>query len=445
LEIGKGEGCEMIWNPEYETLPRGKLKELQFTRLKTTLKWAYERVPFYRKKFEEKGVNPKDIRSLEDIVKLPFTEKEDIRDNYPYGLFAVPLQTVVRIHSSSGTTGKPIVVGYTRGDINTWAELTARIASAGGVTSSDVCQISFGYGLFTGGFGLHYGLERIGATVVPISAGNTERQIMIMKDFKTTVLICTPSYAFYIAEVGEEMGVDFSSLPLRLGLFGAEPWSEGMRKEIEKRLGISATDNYGLTEVMGPGVSGECEAKEGLHVNEDHFLVEVVDPKNGEPLPPGKVGELVFTSLTKEAFPVIRYRTRDLSYLIDEPCSCGRTFVRMAKVRGRTDDMIVVRGVNVFPSQVESVLTEIEGVEPHFQIVVDRERALDKMEVLVEVSEKIFPDAMRKLVEFERKIEEKLQAVLGVKAEVKLVEPKTFARTAGKAKRVVDRRDLYDK
>jgi phenylacetate-CoA ligase len=435
----------MIWNPEYETLPRGKLKELQFTRLKTTLKWAYERVPFYRKKFEEKGVNPKDIRSLEDIVKLPFTEKEDIRDNYPYGLFAVPLQTVVRIHSSSGTTGKPIVVGYTRGDINTWAELTARIASAGGVTSSDVCQISFGYGLFTGGFGLHYGLERIGATVVPISAGNTERQIMIMKDFKTTVLICTPSYAFYIAEVGEEMGVDFSSLPLRLGLFGAEPWSEGMRKEIEKRLGISATDNYGLTEVMGPGVSGECEAKEGLHVNEDHFLVEVVDPKNGEPLPPGKVGELVFTSLTKEAFPVIRYRTRDLSYLIDEPCSCGRTFVRMAKVRGRTDDMIVVRGVNVFPSQVESVLTEIEGVEPHFQIVVDRERALDKMEVLVEVSEKIFPDAMRKLVEFERKIEEKLQAVLGVKAEVKLVEPKTFARTAGKAKRVVDRRDLYDK
>jgi phenylacetate-CoA ligase len=435
----------MIWNPEYETLPRGKLKELQFTRLKTTLKWAYERVPFYRKKFEEKEVSPKDIRSLEDIVKLPFTEKEDIRDNYPYGLFAVPLQTVVRIHSSSGTTGKPIVVGYTRGDINTWAELTARIASAGGVTSSDVCQISFGYGLFTGGFGLHYGLERIGATVVPISAGNTERQIMIMKDFKTTVLICTPSYAFYIAEVGEEMGVDFSSLPLRLGLFGAEPWSEGMRREIEKRLGISATDNYGLTEVMGPGVSGECEAKEGLHVNEDHFLVEVVDPKTGEPLPSGKVGELVFTSLTKEAFPVIRYRTRDLSYLIDEPCSCGRTFVRMAKVRGRTDDMIVVRGVNVFPSQVESVLTEIEGVEPHFQIVVDRERALDKMEVLVEVSEKIFPDAMRKLVEFERKIEEKLQAVLGVKAEVKLVEPKTFARTAGKAKRVVDRRDLYDK
>lgn len=435
----------MIWNPEYETLPRGKLKKLQLTRLKTTLDWAYERVPFYRKKFEEKGVNPRDIKSLEDIVKLPFTEKEDIRDNYPYGIFAVPLQTVVRIHSSSGTTGKPIVVGYTKGDINTWAELTARIASAGGVTSSDVCQISFGYGLFTGGFGLHYGVERIGATVVPISAGNTERQIMIMKDFKTTVLICTPSYAFYIAEVGKEMGVDFSTLPLRLGLFGAEPWSEGMRKEIEKRLGISATDNYGLTEVMGPGVSGECEAKEGLHVNEDHFLVEVVDPKSGEPLPPGRVGELVFTSLTKEAFPVIRYRTRDLSYLIDEPCSCGRTFVRMAKVRGRTDDMIVVRGVNVFPSQVESVLTEIEGVEPHFQIVVDRERALDKMEVLVEVSEKIFPDAMRKLVEFERKIEEKLQAVLGVKAEVKLVEPKTFARTAGKAKRVVDRRDLYDK
>ncbi len=434
-----------IWNPDYECLPREKLREIQEQRLQWVVKWVYEQVPFYRKRFEESGVRPRDIKKLEDIVKLPFTTKDDLRENYPYGLFAVPLDRVVRIHSSSGTTGKPVVVGYTRGDLNTWAELTARIATAGGVTPSDVCQISFGYGLFTGGFGLHYGVERIGASVVPISAGNTERQIMIMKDFKTTALICTPSYALYIAEVGKEMGVDFSELPLRLGLFGAEPWSEGMRKEIEERLGISATDNYGLTEVMGPGVSGECEVKNGLHINEDHFLVEVVNPQTGEPLPPGEIGELVFTSLTKEAFPIIRYRTRDLSYLIDEPCPCGRTLIRMAKVRGRTDDMVVVRGVNVFPSQVEAVLTEIEGVEPHFQIIVDRKKALDVMEVWVEVSEEIFPDAMRKLVEFEKKVEERLQSVLGVKAKVKLVEPKTFARTAGKAKRVIDRRDIYDK
>ena len=434
-----------IWNPDYECLLREKLREIQEQRLQWVVKWVYEQVPFYRKRFEESGVRPRDIKKLEDIVKLPFTTKDDLRENYPYGLFAVPLDRVVRIHSSSGTTGKPVVVGYTRGDLNTWAELTARIATAGGVTPSDVCQISFGYGLFTGGFGLHYGVERIGASVVPISAGNTERQIMIMKDFKTTALICTPSYELYIAEVGKEMGVDFSELPLRLGLFGAEPWSEGMRKEIEERLGISATDNYGLTEVMGPGVSGECEVKNGLHINEDHFLVEVVNPQTGEPLPPGEIGELVFTSLTKEAFPIIRYRTRDLSYLIDEPCPCGRTLIRMAKVRGRTDDMVVVRGVNVFPSQVEAVLTEIEGVEPHFQIIVDRKKALDVMEVWVEVSEEIFPDAMRKLVEFEKKVEERLQSVLGVKAKVKLVEPKTFARTAGKAKRVIDRRDIYDK
>jgi phenylacetate-CoA ligase len=432
----------MIWNPEYEAMPRPKLEELQLARLKTSIKWAQEQVPFYREKFREAGVSYRDIKSLSDVAKFPFTTKDDLRDNYPYGLFALPLDQVVRIQSSSGTTGKPIVVGYSRGDINTWAELTARIAAAGGVSPSDVCQIAFGYGLFTGGFGLHYGLERIGATVIPVSAGNTERQIMIMKDFGTTALICTPSYALYISEVGKEMGIDWGAMPLKLGLFGAEPWSEELRKEIEERMKISATDNYGLTEVMGPGVSGECEVKHGLHVNEDHFIVEVINPETGENVEAGEVGELVFTSLTKEAFPIIRYRTRDLSFLLDEPCSCGRTFRRMAKVRGRTDDMIIVRGVNVFPSQVEAVLAEIEGVEPHFQIVVDRKKALDVLEVWVEISEDIFPDAMRKLVEFEKVIEEKLLNVLSIRAKVKLVEPKTIERTVGKAQHVVDKRVL---
>lgn len=432
----------MIWNPEYETMPWPKLEELQLARLKTSIKWVQERVPFYREKFREAGVSYRDIKSLNDLTKFPFTTKDDLRDNYPYGMFALLLDQVVRIQSSSGTTGKPIVVGYSRGDINTWAELTARIATAGGVGSADVCQISFGYGLFTGGFGFHYGVERIGATVIPVSAGNTERQIMIMKDFGTTALICTPSYALYISEVGKEMGIDWETMPLKLGLFGAEPWSEELRKEIEERLKISATDNYGLTEVMGPGVSGECEFKHGLHVNEDHFIVEIINPETGENVEPGKVGELVFTSLTKEAFPIVRYRTRDLSYLMDEPCSCGRTFRRMAKVRGRTDDMIVVRGVNVFPSQVEAVLAEVEGVEPHFQIVVDRKKALDTLEVWVEISEDIFPDAMRKLVEFEKVIEEKLLNVLSIRAEVKLVEPKTIERTVGKAQHVVDKRVL---
>lgn len=432
----------MIWNPEYECMERDRLKELQLKRLQALIKWVYHEVPFYRDRFEDAGVSPSDIKTLEDIEKLPFTTKDDLRDNYPFGMFAVPMENVVRVHSSSGTTGKPIVVGYTRADINTWSELTARIAVAGGASAKDIAQMSFGYGLFTGGFGMHAGLERIGASVVPVSTGNTERQIMIMKDFGTTVLVCTPSYALHIAEVGEDMGVDFSKLPLRIGLFGAERFSEKMRQEIESRLHISATDNYGLTEVMGPGVAGECEYKDGLHINEDHILVEIIDPETGRRLEPGSEGELVFTTLTKEAFPVIRYRTRDLTKLRTDTCECGRTLARMEKVFGRTDDMIIVRGVNVFPSQVESVLFEIEGIEPHYQIIVDRYGSMDAMEVLVEVSSEIFPGEMKELIAFEHKIEDKLQKVLGIRVDVKLVEPKSLERTSGKSKRVIDKREL---
>lgn len=431
-----------IWNPEYETMPRHQLEELQLQRLKWSLNWAYERVPFYRKKFDEAGVKPGKIQSLADIRHFPFTSKADLRESYPFGMFAVPMDDIVRIHSSSGTTGKPVVAGYTKGDLNTWAELVARIASAAGVQRGDVCQISFGYGLFTGGFGLHYGVERIGATVIPVSAGQSERQIRIMKDFGSTVLICTPSYALYLAEVMEKMGVSPEELKLRIGMFGAEPWSENMRREIEEKLKIYATDNYGLTEVIGPGVAGECRERHGMHINEDHFLVEVINPDTGEPVEPGEVGELVFTSLTKEAFPVVRFRTRDLSRLIPEPCSCGRTFVRMEKVKGRTDDMLIVRGVNIFPSQVEEALIEIEGVEPHFQIVVDRRAHLDELEVVVEMSEKFVSDSMRKLVEFQKEVESKLSAALGIRAKVRLVEPGSIERTAGKAKRVVDKRTM---
>jgi len=431
----------VIWNEEYEMISRDALEELQLHRLQSAIKWAYDKVPFYHQRFKEIGVSPRDIKNIKDIEKLPFTTKDDLRDNYPYGLFAVPLDKVVRIHSSSGTKGKPVVAGYTKGDINTWAELVARIVTAGGVMAKDVAQIAFGYGLFTGGFGLHYGLERVGATVIPASAGNTQRQIMIMKDFKTTALISTPSYALYMAEVGQDMGVDFNDMPLRVGLFGAEPCSDLVREEIEKRLGITATDNYGLTEVMGPGVAGECLEKNGLHINEDHFIVEVIDPETGEVLPWGEEGELVFTSLTKEAFPVVRFRTRDISNLSTEPCSCGRTLVKMAKVTRRTDDMFIVRGVNVFPSQIEEVLLEIEGIEPHYQIVLDRKKGLDELEVWVEVSENIFPDAMKKLVEFEENVRDKIHTAIGLNAKIKLVEPRTIERTSGKAKRVIDNRE----
>ncbi len=434
----------MYWEPDKECMDRDELEQLQLERLEATINRAYLNVPFYRKKFDELGIDPDQIKSLDDLKRLPFTTKQDLRDNYPYGLFAVPLREVVRIHASSGTTGIPTVVGYTKNDIKTWSNLTARVLTAGGVTKDDVVQIAFGYGLFTGGFGLHYGAERIGASVIPISSGNTRRQIKIMQDFKTTALICTPSYALLLADTMYEMGINVNGLSLKYGLFGAEPWSERMRKEIEEKLKITATDNYGLSEVMGPGVAGECLERNGLHINEDHFLVEIINPDTLEPVKPGEVGELVITTLTKEAFPMIRYRTRDLTRLITEPCPCGRKFYRMSKVLGRTDDMLIVKGVNVFPSQIESVLFEIEGTEPHYQIIVDRKGHLDELTVLVEVSEQIFFDEMKKQHELIELIKRRLASELGISVEVKLVEKKTLERFEGKAKRVIDRRNLTD-
>ncbi len=433
----------MIWDPEYEQMDREALRGLQLRRLQSTVAWVYERVPYYRGLMDERGLRPKDVRSLEDVRSLPFTDKDVLRETYPFGLFAVPMDQVVRVHSSSGTTGKPVVVGYTKGDLNTWSELTARVAAAAGVTHRDLAQMAFGYGMFTGGFGMHYGIERIGATMIPASAGNTERHLMMMQDFGTTVLISTPSYALYMAEVAEKNGVDMRALPLRLGLFGAEPCGEAMRAEIEDRLGITATDNYGLSEVGGPGVSGECECRCGLHVNEDHFLVELLDPATDEPTAEGEEGELVVTPISKEAFPVLRYRTHDLTRLHREPCECGRTFVRMDKVRHRTDDMLIIRGVNVFPSQIEDVLLDIEGIEPHYAIVVDRKhRALDDVEVRIEVADEIFADTMSGMVAFEKRVSDRLYSVLGLHAKVTLVEPGTIERTAGKARRVVDERCL---
>lgn len=432
----------MYWNPKYECLPPEELRELQLERLKATVERVFYNVPHYRRAFQEKGLEPSDIKSLDDLSKLPFTTKDDLRENYPFGMFAVPMSEVVRLHSSSGTTGKPTVVGYTRRDIEVWAELMARALVCGGATRNDIIHNAYGYGLFTGGLGVHYGAERLGASVIPISGGNTRRQVMIMKDFGSTVLTCTPSYALHIAEVMEEMGVSPEELKLRCGIFGAEPWSENMRKEIERRLKISAIDIYGLSEVIGPGVAIECQEKNGLHIFGDHFLAEVIDPATGEVLPPGQMGELVLTSLTKEAFPVIRYRTRDITAILPGECPCGRTGVRIARITGRTDDMLIIRGVNVFPSQVESVLLQIGGTEPHYQLIVDREGSLDTLEVQVEVSESLFSDKVRGLEELERKLRLELESTLGINVKVTLVEPKTIARSEGKAKRVIDRRKL---
>lgn len=433
----------MMFNIEFETLPREALEAIQLRRLQATLERVYATVPFYRQKFQEAKVAPSDIKSLEDLRRLPFTYKKDLRDNYPFGMFAVPMESVVRIHASSGTTGKPTVVGYTARDIAMWSELMARALAAGGASRGDIIHNAYGYGLFTGGLGVHYGAERLGASVIPISGGNTKRQILIMKDFGATVITCTPSYALHLAEVAREVGVDFKDLKFKAGIFGAEPWSEEMRQEIERKLHLNAVDIYGLSEVMGPGVAVECaEAKKGLHVAEDHFIVEVIHPETGEPLPYGEQGEIVFTSITKEAFPVIRYRTRDISFLNPEPCICGRTLVRMNRVTGRTDDMLIIRGVNVFPSQIESVLMEIEGVEPHYQLVVDREGNLDILTILVEVGEHVFSDEVRKLQVLEKRISKNIKEYFGVSANVKLVEPKTIARSEGKAQRVIDNRKI---
>jgi phenylacetate-CoA ligase len=433
-----------IWNKEIEQMDRKKMRELQLEKLKKLVSYVYENVPFYRKKMDEIGIKPEHIKTLEDIKNLPVTTKNDLRDNYPFGLFAVPMSKVVRIHASSGTTGKPTVVGYTKKDIENWSEMVARIASAGGVSENDIAQIAFGYGLFTGGFGLHYGLEKIGVTVVPASSGNTKRQVQLMQDFGVTVLVCTPSYALHIADVVYEMGLNpKKDLKLKYGLFGAEPWSESIRKEIESRLGIIATDNYGMSELIGPGVSGECLEKCGMHVNEDFFFVEVVDPETGEWVDENEKGELIITPLEKEALPLLRYKTGDLSRVVYEPCRCGRTTARIMKIMGRSDDMLIVRGVNVFPSQIEEVLLEVEGVAPHYQIIVDRKDNIDYLEIWVEVVDSIFFDEMKKLVELENKIVDRLYTLLGLKVKVKLVEPKTIERSQGKAKRIIDRRDVY--
>jgi len=432
----------MYWNAKYECMPREELKQLQLERLRNTLERAYYNVPYYRKVMQEVGFEPEDLKSLEDLRKLPFTSKKDLRDNYPYGMFAVPLSEVVRIHSSSGTTGKPTVVGYTRHDISVWSEIMARTLTTAGVGRSDVIQNAYGYGLFTGGLGVHYGAEKMGATIIPVSGGNTKRQVMIMKDYGTTVLTCTPSYSLHIAETIEEMGFSKDEFKLRIGIFGAEPWSENMRREIEERLNLTALDIYGLSEIIGPGVAIECPYKNGLHVHEDHFIVEVIDPKTGEVLPPGEKGELVFTSLTKEALPMIRYRTGDISRIIEEPCPCGRTSVKIGRIEGRTDDMIIIRGVNVFPSQIEHVLLEVGQIEPHYQLVIDRVDYLDVLEVHVEVSEKMFSDDIRSLENLSKKIQNEIESTLGISVKVKLVEPKTIERSEGKAKRIIDKRKI---
>jgi len=432
------------WNKEAECMHSDELHALRDWRLVKTVRHAYENVPCYKRKFDEIGLTPEDIKGLSDLNKIPFTTKPDFRDNYPFGMFAVPMDQVVRIHASSGTTGKSTVVGYTRDDVAVWAELMARTLGAGGTTKGDVVQNAYGYGLFTGGLGAHYGAERIGASVVPMSGGNSKRQIQIMQDFSSTVLCCTPSYALLLGETAQELGVNIDDLKLRVAFLGAEPWTSNMRREIEAALHIDALDIYGLSEVMGPGVSYECMVKSGLHVNEDHFVAEIIDPATGEVLPPGSKGELVFTTLTKQALPLLRYRTRDITYIDDSPCECGRTFARMHRVMGRTDDMLIIRGVNVFPSQIEGVLMDIKGTEPHYVIVVDREHgSMDNLEVWVEVSPELVSDEVRALEGMERKVAAELQSVLGISLKVKLVEPKTIARSEGKAKRVVDRRDLY--
>ncbi len=431
----------MIWNDEFETLPREAIESLQLKRLRQTLERVNATVPFYRENFRRAGVRPDQIRTLDDVRRLPFTLKQDMRDNYPYGLFAVPLEQIVRIHASSGTTGKPTVVGYTRRDIEIWAELMARSFVAAGAHRGDVIHNAYGYGLFTGGLGAHYGAERLGASVIPMSGGNTQRQIMIMQDFGSTVLTCTPSYSLYLAEAAAEQGVDIRKLKLRIGIFGAEPWSEAIRAEIEEKLGLKAIDIYGLSEILGPGVAIEClEAQNGLHIWEDHFLPEIIDPETGEVLPPGERGELVITTITKEGIPMIRYRTRDITRLITEPCVCGRTHWRLERMSGRSDDMLIIRGVNVFPSQIESVLLQIDGIEPHYQLIIDREENLDTLEVQVEVGEGTFSDEVKVLQELSAKIKRQIKDLLGITCKVRLVEPKTIARSEGKAKRVVDNR-----
>ena len=431
----------MFFNERIETMDREEMKAIQLGRLQRVIKRAYDRVPFYRERMDAIGMKPEDIRTLKDIEKIPFTVKNDLRDNYPYGLFAEPMENIVRVHASSGTTGKPIVAGYTRDDLENWAECIARLVTAAGARKTDIAQISFGYGLFTGAFGLHQGLEKLGATIVPISSGNTERQINIMRDFGATVLIATPSYAMYLAEVAEKMGA-LKDIHLHAGIFGAEASTEEMRQELERRWGCLCTENYGLTEVMGPGVAGECECKCGMHINEDHFLCEIINPETGEVLPEGEQGEMVITTLSKQGMPMIRYRTRDITRLLTDKCACGRTLTRMEKIKGRSDDMLIIRGVNLFPSQIESVLLGIPGVGPHYEITVTRENYMDKIEVAVELIDDSALENFGELEKLRRSITSKLRTVCQLDIPVKFVSPNTLKRFEGKAKRVTDLRKM---
>lgn len=432
------------WNEKMETIDKESLRKIQSERLRETVKRVYENVPYYAEKMKKAGITPADIQSIDDLSKLPFTYKTDLRDNYPFGTFATPLKDVVRVHASSGTTGKQTVVGYTQKDIDSWSECVARCLISAGVTKDDIVHVAYGYGLFTGGLGLHYGAEFIGATVIPVSGGNTTRQVQLLKDFGATVLCCTPSYALYLADEMKAAGITKEDLKLRIGVFGAEPWSQEMRTQIENRLGLKAYDIYGLSEIMGPGVSMNCSCQEGLHIISDHFIAEIIDPETEEVLPEGSKGELVFTCITKESLPLIRYRTRDLSVLTHETCICGRTSTRMEKVTGRSDDMLIIRGVNVFPSQIESVLLKYSEVEPHYMIYVDRVDNLDVMEIQIEMNPSIFSDQIKKIESIERKLRHEIESTLGISARIKLVEPNSIKRSEGKAKRVVDNRKIFN-
>lgn len=431
-----------IWNKDIECQPNHKkIEEIQLEKLKHMVDKVYENVPYYKKRFDECGIKPEMIKSIDDLKLIPLTTKEDLRDNYPFGLFAEPMKNVVRLHASSGTTGKPVVAGYTKGDLDVWAEAIARIATAGGIDESDVVQIAFGYGLFTGGFGLHYGVEKVGSTIVPISSGNTQKQLMLMQDFGTTCLVATPSYAMYISEVIKDKNIPMSNFNLKYGFFGSEGMTEKMRKHLEDSLGIVVTSNYGLTEVMGPGVSGECLYKCGQHINEDMFIVEIIDPITENVLPYGEKGEVVITTLSKEAMPILRYRTRDISYLIPEPCECGRTSYRLAPIQGRTDDMMIIKGVNLFPSQIESVVLEFPQVSPNYQLILRRENMLDTLEIVVELVDGTLLEKFSEIEKLEKRIKERLHSVLGLRAKLRLAEPKSIERTTGKSKRIVDLRE----
>ncbi|MBS6315103.1 phenylacetate--CoA ligase [Porcipelethomonas sp.] len=431
---------ERYWNENMECATKDEMKALQSFRLSQTVRKVYNNVPYYRERMEKAGVTPDDIHSVEDLKKLPFTMKQDLRDTYPYGLFAVPMEDVVRVHASSGTTGKQIVVGYTQHDLDVWSECCARALTAAGATNKDFMHVSYGYGLFTGGLGLHGGAEKVGMTVIPVSTGNTNRQINIIKDFGSTYICCTPSYALYLAETMEEMGITKDDIKLKAGLFGAEPWTEEMRHEIEEKLGLKALDIYGLTEIIGPGVAFECSEQSGMHINEDHFIAETIDPDTGEVLPEGTQGEIVFTCISKEAFPLLRYRTRDIGILKREKCSCGRTLIKMMKPAGRSDDMLIIRGVNVFPSQVESVLLQLGNTAPYYQLIVDRVNNTDTLEIQVEISPEMFSDTVKSLEDQEKIIKSAVESTLGIAAKIRLVEPKTIQRTEGKAIRVIDKR-----